>query len=59
MSDKLKPCPFCGNKAYIRKAFSGNDEWWVVGCSKCHSQIVQKETSREVIEKAWNRRVEK
>ena len=54
MSDKLKPCPFCGGKAII----DGCDETlWIVICKKCNASIGYKETEREAIE-AWNMRVE-
>ena len=55
--EKLKPCPFCGekNELYI-KSFSG----WVadaIVCYGCHAIFSQQEITREedLIE-AWNRR---
>ena len=54
MSDKLKPCPFCGGEAFI----DGSDEiLWIAVCKKCNASIEYKETEQEAIE-AWNKRVE-
>ena len=54
MSDKLKPCPFCGGEAII----DGCDETlWIVICKECNASIGYKETKEEAIE-AWNKRIE-
>lgn len=54
MSDKLKPCPFCGGEAII----DGCDETlWITICKKCNASIGYKETECEAID-AWNSRVE-
>ena len=54
MSDKLKPCPFCGGRAML----SGCEDWqWTVVCNKCDYLIGDYEPEREAIE-AWNLRIE-
>ena len=54
MSDKLKPCPFCGGRAII----DGCDETlWIVICKECNASIGYKETKQDAID-AWNWRIE-
>lgn len=54
MSEKLKPCPFCGSKAVLYKY-----HWWGtaygIECSQCKGLIDRCLTKEEAIE-AWNRR---
>ncbi len=54
MSDKLKPCPFCGGKAMISGCDGGE---WIVICNVCDASIGYKGTEREAIEE-WNCRIE-
>lgn len=54
MSDKLKPCPFCGGKAIIDGC---DDTLWITICKKCNASIGYKETKQDAID-AWNRRIE-
>ena len=54
MSDKLKPCPFCGGHAIIDGC---DDTLWIVICKECNASIGYKETKEEAIEE-WNRRVQ-
>ncbi len=65
MSDKLKPCPFCGDAAkikmhkYLRRFASQdnpNEYYWRVECLSCGAGINAYFTEQEAI-KAWNRRV--
>lgn len=63
MSEKpeLKPCPFCGGKAYIGQAKDG--EWHIntlCGVDKpaYHSAFVIADTEAEAVE-AWNTRAER
>jgi len=37
MSEKLKPCPFCGETKKIRILPVGKDENFI-GCNTCHAQ---------------------
>lgn len=54
MSDKLKPCPFCGGEAIVSGC---DDTLWSVICKKCAASIDYNDTKQEAII-AWNRRVE-
>lgn len=54
MSDKLKPCPFCGGEAIIDGC---DDTLWSVICEKCNASINYNETKQDAII-AWNRRIE-
>ena len=54
MSDKLKPCPFCGGKAIVSGC---DDTLWSVICKKCAASIDYNETKQEAIE-SWNLRIE-
>lgn len=64
MTEKLKPCPFCGGKAYIKEesdAFSGI--YNVARCEKCGVEVIVyvdmtktiKWNKQRVIER-WNKR---
>ena len=58
MSEKLKPCPFCGGEACWSWYGGGRDR----GCIKCNgcwakSVLVEPERKSEAIA-AWNRRAE-
>lgn len=54
MSDKLKPCPFCGGTPIVSGC---DDTLWIVICKECNASIGYKETKEEAIE-AWNKRIE-
>lgn len=32
----LKPCPFCGGEAEVKKHNNRFTEWWQVFCTNCH-----------------------
>lgn len=51
MSKELKPCPFCGLQARIRKI---NAEYYVITCTKncVETEITTKEKAIEI----WNKR---
>lgn len=56
MSEKLKPCPFCGSEAEIARVFGRIG----VACSQCNvsirSEQICSETGYDEVIKAWNRR---
>ena len=59
---KLKPCPFCGEKAMCRKRRVKMNEW-IIGCDgtngvSCHGYVWKSPvyfTKKEAVN-AWNRR---
>lgn len=53
MKNKLKPCPFCGDKAKLFEDYSG---LFTVQCEKCGISTLLKRNSEEVIAD-WNRRI--
>ena len=58
MREKLKPCPFCGDKAILRNraaSFYTDDRYYVAKCISCGAMIGESSNEQEVI-KAWNRR---
>lgn len=64
MSDiKLKPCPFCGGKAELRKnEFFRTNDWWYVACSNLNCGIYAETADRPTPQEAaklWNARCEK
>ena len=62
--NELKPCPFCGEKAYIFEIKDWDDGLKIVeaGCDKCDIHFRKcRETLEEAKSKAieaWNRRAE-
>lgn len=57
MSEELKPCPFCGEKAelYEQKHREHPSTYYVRCKGFCVRQIDYKDKNRAII--AWNRRV--
>lgn len=53
MTDKLKPCPFCGGKN-IYMFTDIMSRWWVF-CKDCDVQAGRHETKEQAVD-AWNRR---
>lgn len=54
--EKLKPCPFCGGNAEIKKGCTFGGNFYFVKCKKCSSEGERKYGKSEAIA-AWNRRV--
>lgn len=53
---KLKPCPFCGGEAEIRKYVNGYNIWFCARCDSCKiTQTSTTQTEQQAIA-AWNRR---
>ena len=59
MTDKLKPCPFCGGTdLHLRSFFSPDSD--IIVCYDCLATFSQQElTCEEDLIKAWNRRPDK
>jgi Lar family restriction alleviation protein len=54
---KLKPCPFCGGKEYLREYYDFGRFIWGIECSKCSCKLLEDfDTKEEAITK-WNERV--
>lgn len=56
MSNELKPCPFCGGRAYLSERMNGG---YYVECESiggCLAESGKYDTKGQAIE-AWNRRV--
>jgi Lar family restriction alleviation protein len=59
MTEKLKPCPFCGGEAKLTKQPNPVFNAWLceIRCTKCHaSPPVFYTTSEDEIIKRWNQR---
>ena len=65
MTDKLKPCPFCGGKAEIHNCMEFENDTLAliysgksgVHCSECHCATIPYGSKDEAIE-VWNRRAD-
>ena len=58
MSDKLKPCPFCGGEAHIQThEFVGCANTYGVVCLGCGVETRQFYESKSEVIKMWNTRV--
>lgn len=56
MTDKLKPCPFCGGEAEVIKGYLyGKVTHYSVTCPQCDFEYGMYK-SKQNAEKAWNRR---
>ena len=62
MTERLKPCPFCGGEAELRQYdVDADNRWWYVACYTCGISMDplfwnSGQTREETIMK-WNRRV--
>ena len=60
MSEKLKPCPFCGGEAEMQITILYNlkaNSLHFIHCGKCWSSTFQYFSKKEEAIKAWNTRV--
>jgi len=58
MTEKLKPCPFCGEKEKIKRAAAHSFHEWselVIKCQACKARGPECATWTEAVE-AWNKR---
>lgn len=55
---KLKPCPFCGNRAMMQCLFLAGvgAEWYYVKCVECGAEINDPVPSENMAANKWNRR---
>lgn len=56
MSEKLKPCPFCGGKPFMVDAEIDGRTHYIFKCAACHSTSGAMQMSRTKAAEAWNRR---
>lgn len=59
MSEKLKPCPFCGGEPYMVDAEIDGRAHYIVKCGACYCTTGVMEMSRSKAAEAWNRRAER
>ena len=59
MSEKLKPCPFCGGEAELGGVIKPilNEHRYQIACNYCGGQTLFFQSVEEAI-KAWNTRAE-
>ena len=59
MSEKLKPCPFCGGEAELIQHHERDNEYYsyFVHCKKCVIRTTYLQSAKKVIA-AWNTRTE-
>ena len=58
MTDKLKPCPFCGGEAEHEIFEDGFWVWCRVQCTPCGVMLTVPYTTGEEGFNAWNRRAD-
>lgn len=59
MSEKLKPCPFCGGEPFMVGAEIDGRAHYIVKCTACHSTSGVMQMNRSKAAEAWNRRAER
>ena len=55
--NELKPCPFCGGEAEVRKEDTSNGKSYHVTCTNKHLVYLLGFNTEEQAIKAWNRRI--
>lgn len=60
LSDKyeLKPCPFCGGKAYFVLMLNIHMELNTIKCERCGASIGPLRMGRAGVANMWNRRID-
>jgi len=59
MSEELKPCPFCGGEAILKRYVNGFNVWSEIMCDRCgvrQDSIVVGYYNDDEAAEAWNRR---
>lgn len=57
MSEKLKPCPFCGGEVELVKQKSDNFEFVLVSCKNCDATIgIGGSDNEQKVTEDWNKR---
>lgn len=56
VTEKLKPCPFCGGNAHVMPSsfVFGEEREWIVLCTKCYAKTLGFRSESTAIA-AWNR----
>ena len=57
MTEKLKPCPFCGGEAFWAADTSWEKITYSIYCSECGIETLQFKT-KKAVRSAWNRRID-
>lgn len=60
MNNDLKPCPFCGGKAFFDKLYFAKGDWeYCIACTDCDAvfSLAYKNPDKGDLAEAWNRRV--
>lgn len=61
MNDELKPCPFCGAKAFFDKSYFPNGNWeYCIACTNCDSvfTLAYINPDKSDLAELWNRRAD-
>lgn len=54
VTNKLKPCPFCGGNAY--RGIEPIATYWSIGCTKCQCDFPRRFRNKTEATKFWNTR---
>lgn len=59
MNNALKPCPFCGGRAFFDKLYFPSGKWeYCIACTGCDGvfTLAYKNPDKSDLSEAWNRR---